>query len=1000
MLKLLTMYTSGYRLRQTILSRRGEAMNSRSIARMGGAVLVAFAMAGCGSWLQDRVKPLVDGVFPPVDYASAQQEAVNRSLGELMAVKSPSLLLNVPKEELERVLAEQLKTSKIEGLAVESATIEAAPQGFMITANVSGTLPKPKAAFKAAVNGWVAVSLADGLAILQPGFASATLTSLDVDGWFEWGGEAAASAINEVLKGFIANVNSQLRPNEYRIDPTQVGLGGQPIVVDVSNGRKITIPAVTLGKVAALVSPLGLHLIADLDGASTEPATAAETCNKYDCYAEAFWQKADVIRPGLKRGAGGIYLADAFLNKALTPAFPPIELPDMRLEALKDLIQALDFNGQVAMGVSIGAPRLIQAFKQAMGELLPPTTEAVFGEPKFTLGEQSIEVEVPVSGKIDNAKLSYKGKVHAGGVIAPSAESLYYRVALLGLQLDAVEHTGGPISPAAFIGSLNGLIAQLLPFINSAFDKQPISVALPKIEPLPVATKGVKFSPAELTIPPPAGVLVIPRLDTNGLRVLVIEGVGVAKQAPSKTGVGVARAVSGAAISPRLNLEEIVRRGAKISDIERVVSRFNAMAARAIPQVPTPAQGQKPEEYANMLFERMWSIALPDQARWSDGMPDVRAAASTGWIIGAVNTVLQHNRIAIDIPFDSGATRYDTGKIRLAEKLEAKCSPDRSCQRASCPLPSCSTNSCDWNCRRSALGVTFDDPICKTGEAACNARAELQRAQCNINANATQTACNVAEEAKRGACNIQKEAEILGCNIAKEAVAAIRQVDGIGTANGQVHATGGASVGSPVLKFDRGDSIVTLQMNAAASFRMSGDIYFTPYDIGHVLACPFKGRAAIQLDGSVPMKSYTIASKISDGGQAEDGSHRLKVDFSPIRLAGSISPAPVDAIITQNPQIFLMCSPVLKAPMTGAALLGKLQAFGPGDILGAIERAIPGNQDEGLAALKAFTAGKIDAAIPIPPLLVTIPKVQAAIPGGHISLTGVWKEGALVFSGS
>ncbi|KJZ46092.1 hypothetical protein [Pseudomonas fluorescens] len=997
-------------------------MHAPSSSRLVGVVVFAVLLVGCGSWLQDKVKRLVDGAFPPVDYASAQTEAVQRSLPELEAVTSPSLLLNVPAEELEKGFAAQLKTAEVKGITIENAKIEAGPQGFMLSADVSGTLPEPKGTFKATVKGWVTVSVADNVATLKPGLSSATLTSLDLDGWFSWGGDAAASAINSVLKDFISNANSQIKPIEYKFDPTQVGLS-QPIEIKLPNDKTVILPEVKLGKVAVLVSPLGLHLLADLESASAATPPATGTCDKYDCYAEAFWVKADKIKPGLKRGTGGIYLADAFLSKLLTPAFPPIELADMRLDALQNLVQALNFNGQVALGASISAPRLAKALKEAMVNLLPATPEATLGEPVIELGEQTIEVEVPVSGKIDSAKISYKGKIRAGGVIASTAESLYYRVALVGLQLESVEHEGGPISPAAFIGSINGLVAQLLPYINGALDKQPISLPLPKIKPVSVATTGVQITPAELTIPPPSGVLLIPRLDKSGLRVLVVEGVGVAQNTVSGMDISAERAISGS-LKPEFNRDAsaqwfatpAVQSIALIITKRRINGPFGISFDVPVISTPTPAQptpppapapvpgpapGQTPEDYANMLFQQMWATALPDQAQWAEGMPDIRAAAATSWIVGTVNTILQHNQIAIDVPFDSGITHYDTGKIRLAGQLEANCAAERNCSRGDCPLASCSTNSCDWSCRRHGpFNTSWDDPFCKAGETACNVRAEAERGACNVRANADQTACNVAEEAKRGACNIQKEAEILGCNIAKETVAAIKQIDGIGTANGDVRAAGGAAIRSPILKFNRGDSVVSLQMDAAANITMSGDIYFTPYDIGHILACPFKGRAAIEVHGSIPMKTYTITSTIKDGGAGQDGSHQLQMEFNSIPVKGSLSPAPVDAFLTQNPQIFLTCSPVVTGPLAAAALLGKVQAFVPGDILGAIEKAIPDNQELGFAALKAVTAGQIDVTAPIPSIQVTVPKLEAVIPGGNVSLEGVWKDGTLVFSGS
>jgi len=926
------------------------------------------------------VKRVVDGAFPPVDYASAQREALQRSMPGLAGVASPSLLLNVPAAELEKAVAEQLKTADIKGLTVDSVKTEAGNQGLSISANVSGNLTEPKGRFTAAVKGWVAVSLTDNVANLQPGLAEAKLTSLDLDGWFSFGDDAAASAINSVLKSFITNANSKFKPIEYKLDLRQAGLSTEPIVVKVTEKRSVTLPAVKLGGTAVLVSPLGMHMIADIAG--TGAPTPVGACDKYECYAEAFWAKADTVKPGLQRGTAGIFVADSFVSEMFTPAFPPISLASLQSDALNALLGALNFNGQVALGASISAPRLKKALHESLKSMLPPTKEAKFGEPAIELGEQTIEVEVPISGIIDSANIGYKGKVRAGGVIAATTESLYYRVAVVGLQLEFVEHTGGYLNASAFVGSVNDLIAQLLPHVNGALDNQPIALPLPKIKPVPVAIKGVTITPGELIIPPQAGVIVIPRLDKSGLRVLVVQGVGVPGTMTTLTDVPVWLANTGD-LKPRHFMASLAQ-----------YDLGSALMASA------KESGESPKDLANKKFQEMWSSALPDQALWSDGLPAIRVAASTAWIVNSVSSVLQYNKIAINIPFDSGNTHFDTGKIRLAGGLQATCAAERTCTRNDCPLPACNTNSCNWNCARKVGFITTDDPFCKSGETLCNLNAEKDRGACNIRANADQAACNAREEGQRAACNIRKEAEIGLCKVAKEAVAAIKSIDGIGTANGDVRATGGVAIRLPVLKFDRGSSVASLEMSASADIKLAGDIYFTPYDIGHILACPYKGRAAIEVRGSIPMTAYRIESSIKDGGKGEDGSHKLELSFNQIPVRGRLSPAPVDALLSQNPQIFVTCSPVLAGSLATAALLGKIQAFSPGDILGAIEKAIPGNQDMGVAALKAAVAGQMDVSAPIPSFQVSVPELEAVIPGGKVTLQGEWKDGTLMFAGN
>lgn len=950
-------------------------------------LIVFILLSGCSGWLESKVKGLVDHAFPPVDYATAQKAAVTRSFAELNRVKTPGVLLNVPTDILTALFTAKLKTLDTGAIKIHSATLIPAAQGLRITADISGTIDKPKGAFKAKLDGWVTVSLAEHVLSVQPGLKSATLTQLELED-AGWSAAPAGQAINAALRRYIDNVNSQLKPQTFHIDPSGAGLSDKPIPIALPDGSKYELPAVRLGPTALLVSKQGIHVLADLKTQAIAAAKPAPcSIDSVDCYQNAFRAKADLVKPGLATGKPGLFIADALVASVLTPAFPPVEFSNLQMEATNSMLTALATGGPVAMGFNIAGPRLVQIITDAATAAAADFKGPKFGKPTITLSEQSIVLDVPVAGVVEGARLAYSGRVRAAGIIAATADALYYRVSLIGLQLDSVEHTAGRIDAQEFVESMNTLVAQLLPHLNQAMDKRPIKIALPVLKPVPLAAAGVKFSPAALSIPAPSGVQLIPRIDSKGLRVLVIASVYAPSNFTAASDVTLQQALLGL---PRpLNLTGL---SGLFLSVPIVKDSSPAKAAAPVAPAAATTGGRPPSELVSKRFDERWATALPAMAEWVQGSPDFRAAVSAGWVVGSVSNILEFNQMSIEANFDSKPVHYDTGKLRLAGGLKANCSAPRTCSRASCPLGSCSRDSCSWNCGSLNL-------VCKAGEAACNAREESKLGTCSVNANKNQLLCNSAEESKLGACNVLRETEVGLCNIANETVLAIQKIDGVGTANGDTRAKAVIRVRHPLLHFDRPTSTVSLEMDISAHMDFTGDLNFTPYDIGHILVCPVKGKVGMSIHGTLPSTRMRIATTIRNVEGSGEGAPQLQFAFAPIPVRGKLMPAPVDALIQQNPQIFVTCSPVVTGVLAAAGGLGAVQAFGPGDIIGAIEKAIPDNQEKASKMVKAMIVGNIDMDVDIPAMQVAIPVIEANIPGSKVVLKGHWQDGALVYSG-
>lgn len=957
----------------------------RNYMLRGIGMFLFILLSGCGGWLESKVKDLVNQAFPPIDFVTAQKAAVVQSFAELNQLQTPGVLLNVPADVLTELFAAKLKTLDSRAVKIETATLTPVAQGFRVTADISGNINNPKGTFKAKLEGWATVSLAAHVLSVRPGLKSAALTHLNLED-AGWSAEPAARAVNAVLRRYIDNVNGQLKPQTFPIDLSVAGLSDKPITIVLPDKSTRELPAVHLGPAAILVSTQGVHVLADLQ---TEGIAAAKpppcSIDNAECYQRAFRAKAELVKPGLAASKPGLFVADAFVTHVLTPAFPPIDLSNLQLEATNSLMTALSTDGPVAMGINITGPRLIEILTNAATAAAAGFKGTKFGKPTVTLGEQSIEIGIPVSGAVEGAQLAYSGKVKAAGIVGATGDALYYRVALTGLQLDSLAHTAGRINAQQFVESLNRLVSQLLPHLNQAMDKQPIKIPLPALKPIPLSTVGVTFTPAALSIPAPSGVQLIPLIDSKGLRVLVVANSSLPPSFKAHSDVTLLQTLFG-----RSDLLRIPPVGRFFSTMLAPNATLPEKALAST--VPTAESGKPPlGDIVRKRFADRWATTLPAMPDWEQGMPDFRAAVSAGWVIDALSNILEYNQLSINASFDSKPVHYDTGKIRLAGDLRPNCTVPRTCSRGSCPLGSCSRDGCAWHCGDLDLA-------CKAGEAACNVREETKLGACSAAANTNQLACNTAEESKLGACNTLREAEVLACNVANEAVRAIQKIDGVGTANGEARATAAVRMRNPLLHFDRPTSTVSLEMDIGADTDLAGDVNFTPYDIGHVLVCPVKGKVGMKTHGTVPIARMRIATTLSDVDDGQ-GTRQLQFAFSPIPLKGKLMPAPIDALIQQNSQVFVTCSPVLTGLIATAAGVGAIQAFGAGDIIGAVEKAIPKNQEKDAQLLKAITNGIVDMNVDIPPMQVAIPAIEISVPGGKIVLQGRWQDGALMYSG-
>jgi hypothetical protein len=590
-------------------------------------------------------------------------------------------------------------------------------------------------------------------------------------------------------------------------------------------------------------------------------------------------------------------------------------------------------------------------------------------------------VEVPVKGTVRTAQLGFAARVSAAGILAPKGDGLYVRLAIAGLRVDEVEHLGGELRPAPFFASLNQLFEQFVPYVNSAIDDKVIKLPLPPLKPVPVPTMaGIQVSPSELKLPKGERVTVIPRIDSTGLRLLVLTMPGVeADSTPLVHDVSLQDA--------------------------QVLAALIARGENALPPPQDASESAAPDvtaEQVNTAFRKRWETALPALGASGQAPRGVEAVVAMSWITATLNRILAENAVTVTARHDTGKLEFESGKLSLGEKLERSCVVNTECRRSECKRDQCSRppGKCDWSCLRCVRvfgkKVCTDEPGCKASRAACNADEERKVAECNMREESKKAACNVREESALAACRTKVAVEKAGCALVNETITALKGISDIGRFGGDVQVWAEATVSRPEFSYDASKGALTLAVDADGSARVKGDLSFKPYDIGHVLVCATPGSVPFKM--GVELKGGRTASTARFRPVSEQGAPlKLEVAFDPVRVRGKLSPSPIDALLTNNPQIFVTCNPVLTGLLTSPNALGKLSAYTPLDVLKALERAVPGNQEQAVSAVRALTTGDLDQEVTMPPLRIDVPNLPFEREGSAVVLSPAWRGGHLFY---
>jgi hypothetical protein len=132
----------------------------------------------------------------------------------------------------------------------------------------------------------------------------------------------------------------------------------------------------------------------------------------------------------------------------------------------------------------------------------------------------------------------------------------------------------------------------------------------------------------------------------------------------------------------------------------------------------------------------------------------------------------------------------------------------------------------------------------------------------------------------------------------------------------------------------RGPRVLT-GMGAVRPIEISGSIDFTPYDIGHFLVCPAKGKAFFSMNVELPSQQPNVSASLTAApvDPADPQALNLTGHIGAFNLKAKVQPPPVEALLTQNPQLLVGCNPVLGATFANLAVVGRAVGLTGSDIL-------------------------------------------------------------------
>ena len=974
-----------------------------------GLVIFAFLLviSGCAEILRLEIDPIVNRQFPPVSIDSERAAAVLSASTALGNIKNPGLLVNLNNDQLTQALAATMANlTPVQGITVTNPSISTDQQAFHFTASVTGSIPQYGATFTAqldaeAVLGMTTVQLRSfptPAATVTPALNSAKLTALKLDK-FDWVAQPLADAINDLIGRYIANINGQFARNPLNlpIDVSQIGLSQNPVTINISGGRTIVIPGMQFAGVTVLADNSGLHILADIEvnaGATIQTTPTSD----FTTYQTEFWNVAKTVYSTPTITSPGIFLSDYYLKQVLVNGFIPVNYQSVEQTALNNLQTSLGTIGPVAVGAYVAPNVITSQIQSAIATALAkPQTNSpgseilysvTFGSPNVLLDEQAVIATVPISGTVGSApgtpvaatfQFAFSATVSAVGILSQNGNGLYYRLVATDLALNSVQHTSGYINPAPFIISINTLLDQLVPYLNGATTNTSINIPVPTMSPIQLPqSASLISSPTTLTPAPIHPLIVYPRLNVLGLRVLVSEYNQNNPQVDQK----------------------MASASAGVSSIATLLAKAFDSTTRTLNFSTTPTPPADPTN-AEAAFDAAWANAgLPQP----DTTKTFFAAVGMPWLTGKFAETLNSNHFSItgNYAFSQTPTQVNIG---LGSYAQNRCVVN-ACNSSTnnCSQPGCSRQpgACGWSCSQICVNIGLgnwctNDPVCEAGLAACNAAQEAQVGLCLAQQATQQGLCEAGNQAIYDACQAKNVIQQGICDVENGIIAGLQALGqgGLGQVSFDSHEALSITLNNPSLTPTVSGTGFQIAVGAALNANAAGSVGFSPANqLGSLLICP------IPISGSASFNISTSGAigitPISGHFQAASTGQGVDIALDPFNVNYTIQPAPLTTLLVQNPAIQIVCSPA-SAVADVVSLLGEYSVYSPTDLINALTSA-GGLDDNTKLEIALIAEGKFNETLNLPPVHIDIPASTFSVGQMNYTTAMVWSGNTLVMT--
>lgn len=858
----------------------------KSLWLLGAVVGLAVLWFGVPRILGGIATHYLNERFPPRSTSDAQAAAIKLSSEGLSGVNSPSLVFSVSSDTLAKLVTGAMKAAGTSlPIAVSQIAIHNGTQQISFTSNISGKLDAYSARVSGTAGGVVSVATtAQGL-LLTPTLERVQILSLTVSGWHLPGTVSAALA--DELTKFIANVNGQIKPI-----PLEFGSRLASALTLSISGHEVNIPAQSITASSILIDSDRLIVLAQINGVKAQSGVPATV--DFEAFKASFNAKGAPLLAGVPKD--GLALSPDFLKALLAGLATPMtaqERANASLAAawqslhhlagpdLSLILPATDINSSVA-------PMLQKALADtaAKSNIVLIDSHIILADGRLgMLATATADLPKPLTGRvtfrigISGSPVSDKGSIS----LLPTLDEFEI------VKVETNKFDPGDLVTGvnAVLSGLVGGVTQVLPSIP--INVRPVEIAAVDLKEAAKKTPGLDLEPAVIpaTQASLAGAAIL--IASDGIQILADLDVASPNLAVRP---------AGAAPAPF---------SGKIEDIERA---FDDLRTKQLKTELTD------ETSLDVSWARLAEIV---NAKWKD--------------LGGLRATYN---------FDTGSQSMAPTEIRLVQKPTYTCS-QRSCSFESCSFNSCANgcqrDGCDWGCNK-ILGVS--DPVCEGNKVLCQGGREPKyqacRAACDVTANVNKAACDTRANAQKAVCDGIAVADKAACDAGNAIQAALSQVGGIGRIAGDGRAQGVAAADTAALAMTVDRPGLSFAPKIAASVKISGSIDFTPYDVGHFLVCPVKGKAFFSMDVGLPSQHPGVSASLMalPNDPTDPQTLNLTGHIGAFNLKAKIQPPPIEALLTQNPQLLVECNPVLGGTFASLAVVGKAVGLTGSDILRAL----------------------------------------------------------------